>query len=492
MRTRHTACFVSLLFAVSWTACSEHKKSAEQFPVEVEEIFHSSCAGSTCHVDAGAHDLLKINHDDEHGGGLDLTEWETLFQGSYHGAVIIPFSSKFSHLMKHLTGEQLLMPPGSPLPQDEIDIVRQWINEGAPSRDGSVAFAGRTSRIFTTNQDSDVVTVLDAASMLAMRVFPVGVNASFESPHGLQISPDGRYFYVSMIVGQTVLKYDAFSGEFVDSVHLGKPLALIRLSGDGMKLYVTTNFDINNPTATDGQVTVIRTSDMQTLGQIPVGVNPHGINVSRDGLFIYVTAVNSDRVYVIDTRADTLFTNFEVDTDPSPNPDFEPYHVALSPANSAGYEDYLLITCRKAAKVRVFQRQSLSATQHSFSPVATLNVGAMPIQLEGRTGGDKFYAANYGANTVSVIHRIGGSFTVEKTLSTRVVNGDTLYFSGPNGVAVSPDGNYVFVTNRNRTGAGGHHGGTGGGFLTVIDAVADELIRMIELPPDAYSVVVTP
>jgi YVTN family beta-propeller protein len=377
-------------------------------------------------------------------------------------------------------------------------VIRQWIDDGAPSRDGRIPFSNAESRIFTTNQDSDVVAVVDEKSLLAMRVFPVGLNVAFESPHGLQISPDGRYFYVSMIVGQTVLKFEASNGLFVDSVNLGKPLALIKLSSDGSKLYVTTNFDINNPAATSGQVTIIRTADMTTIKQIGIGINPHGINLSRDGILLYVTAVNSDEIYVIDTRSDTVITSFTADSDPSPDPDFEPYHVALSQKNADGYEDYIFVTCRKDGKMRIFQRESNTVTsQHSFSLIGSIPVGlsslSKPIQMDVTPDGNKLYTANYGDNTVSVIIRSGLSYAFERNISTRVLDGDTLRLSGPNGVSVSRDGRYVYVTNRNRTGGvPGHHGGTGGGFVSVIEVMTDQLIKTIELPPDAYSVITYP
>ncbi len=489
----------SLFFAVVGMVlfgCSDDKKSSDEYAA-VEEIFLQSCGGSSCHV-AEDHDFQKIMHDDTLGGGLNLESWESTMEGSHHGAVVIPYNSRFSHMMKHLTGEQDLMPPSGMLSQDKIDVIRQWMDRGAPGPDGQIAFSGATSRIFTTNQDSDVVSVIDETSRLVMRVFQVGVHASFESPHGLQVSPDGDYYYVSMIVGQTVLKYHAATGQMIDSVNLGKPLALIKLSEDGSKLYVTTNFDANNAQNAGGVITVISTATMTVSKQIEVGVNPHGINLSRDGRLIYATTAFSDKVYVIDTESDSLLTSFEVETDPTPNPDFEPYHVTPGLASTSAYEDLIFVTCRKDGKVRMFQRQSNFTTgQHTFTPMGLIDVGlssaSKPIQMDLTPDGNKLYVANYADNTVSVIVKNGSTYTFSRNITSNIVEGDTLRFSGPNGVAISRNGHYAYVTNRNRTGGViGHHGGTGGGFLSVIDVLTDELIQTIEMPPDAYSVVVTP
>lgn len=72
-----------------------------------------------------------------HGGdfpteGLNMDSYETLMSGSQNGPVIIPGDSSNSLLFEKVKNGQ--MPKrGSDLSAEQIELIQQWINEGAPN-----------------------------------------------------------------------------------------------------------------------------------------------------------------------------------------------------------------------------------------------------------------------------------------------------------------------------------------------------------------------
>jgi hypothetical protein len=61
-----------------------------------------------------------------------METYEQIMAGSIHGAIIIPGDAESSPLYKTIAGTlPPLMPPDEKLPQDVIDDVAKWIDDGA-------------------------------------------------------------------------------------------------------------------------------------------------------------------------------------------------------------------------------------------------------------------------------------------------------------------------------------------------------------------------
>jgi hypothetical protein len=68
--------------------------------------------------------------------GLDLTSYESLMDEQAHDPVVIPYEPDNSTLVEVLENQQ--MPQGGPyLSPGEIDLIRQWILEGAQPDGGA-------------------------------------------------------------------------------------------------------------------------------------------------------------------------------------------------------------------------------------------------------------------------------------------------------------------------------------------------------------------
>jgi len=79
--------------------------------------------------------------------GLRLDSLQAILAGSETGKIIVPGSSEKSRLMRHLLAlDRPQMPYGGPpLPKDQIDLIRHWIDAGALGPDSSAPLARTTA-----------------------------------------------------------------------------------------------------------------------------------------------------------------------------------------------------------------------------------------------------------------------------------------------------------------------------------------------------------
>jgi hypothetical protein len=89
---------------------------------QIQPIFDNNC--TSCHINGGGY-----------SGGLDLSSYALVMEGGSSGNTIIPFDHLSSELYTRITLDESdyeSMPQnGSPLAQSEIDLIAQWIDEGA-------------------------------------------------------------------------------------------------------------------------------------------------------------------------------------------------------------------------------------------------------------------------------------------------------------------------------------------------------------------------
>nr|MBA3970837.1 hypothetical protein [Bacteroidota bacterium] len=222
---KHTSLFVSLAILLSCflTTCKNEKGTPDfnRFPDDVGKIMFTKCATTGCHTDnsKGA------------SGGLSLESWDKMFEGGTGSACMVPYRHDYSTLFSYVNTYSdmgVTLSPTMPynnskLTRDEVTLLKTWINNGAPDRDGFVKFSDDLNRkkIYITNQGCDVVTVMDQKTLLPMRYINVGNSAGIESPHMIRVSPDGQYWYVVFTAGQYFEKYRTSDDSFVARAFIG-------------------------------------------------------------------------------------------------------------------------------------------------------------------------------------------------------------------------------------------------------------------------------
>ena len=89
------------------------------YETDIQPIFNENCM--SCH--AGTY-----------SGGLQLGSYAELMAGGNNGASVIPYYSENSILYQKISGNQVLgnqMPPGGLMYISNIDLIAQWIDDGA-------------------------------------------------------------------------------------------------------------------------------------------------------------------------------------------------------------------------------------------------------------------------------------------------------------------------------------------------------------------------
>ena len=92
------------------------------YQTQVQTIFNENC--TSCHINGGGY-----------FGGLDLSTYENLMSGnSNNGPVVTVGDGANSYIIQKLQGTAsgAQMPDGAdPLTSDQINLIAQWIDEGA-------------------------------------------------------------------------------------------------------------------------------------------------------------------------------------------------------------------------------------------------------------------------------------------------------------------------------------------------------------------------
>ena len=122
-----------------------------------------------------------------------------------------------------------------------------------------------------------------------------------EGPHGIRVSPDGKYWYVSIAHGLpygSVFKYDTADNISVNDVQVGLFPATMDISNSTGLMFVA-NFNLHGDME-PSTVSVIDTVSMTEIAQIDQGFMPHGSRTSPDGRFHYSVGMMDDSLYEID------------------------------------------------------------------------------------------------------------------------------------------------------------------------------------------------
>jgi DNA-binding beta-propeller fold protein YncE len=162
-------------------------------------------------------------------------------------------------------------------------------------------------------QDYLVYVLSESADRIALLRFgPKGarVERDFETgsmpididgPHGIAISPDKKFYYVSLAHGRpngSVWKYRTADDTVVGRVPLGLFPATMDLTPDGQFLYVV-NFNLHGDMI-PSSVSVVATELMTEIARIKTCTMPHGSRINSQGTKQYSACMMDDTLVEID------------------------------------------------------------------------------------------------------------------------------------------------------------------------------------------------
>ncbi len=151
--------------------------------------------------------------------------------------------------------------------------------------------------------DDEVALVrFDVAGARVEKIISVGVRPTeIEGPHGLRVSPEGDYWYLSLAHGNpygSVYKYRTGTDDLVGSVEVGMFPATLDIAASTGLLYVV-NFDLHGEMK-PSTISVVETETMTEVADVEVGIMPHSSRLNRGGNRQYSVMMMTDELVETD------------------------------------------------------------------------------------------------------------------------------------------------------------------------------------------------
>jgi len=316
--------------------------------------------------------------------------------------------------------------------------------------------------LYVSSESGDVVSRIEVGPTGWRKVKEISVKLianELSAPHNVAVSPDGRFWYVSIAHGTpfgAVWKYATGTDSLIGRVRVGMFPTTIGLSPDGEWAYVP-NSDFHGDRGTLNTLSVIYTPDLTSLTEIRACDMPHGSRWNHAGTRVYVACMMSDELLTIDPGAfavsaraalgsgtpmshaehmkmETREDSIVAAAKPKPgaasstmagqNPDCLTTFVAVSPNDSLVY-----LACNHANELQVRNARTLAL-------IRRLPTGTGAYNVEPSPDGRLVLVTNKKDKSVSVFDTRTWKETARVATSKRI----------PHGIAFSPDGRYAFVT----------------------------------------------
>lgn len=194
------------------------------------------------------------------------------------------------------------------------------------------ALAAPSGMLYTANERGQSISQIDLGKG-QVKTFAVGL-----APHNLQVSADGRWLksIAQLMVGQAPVQvgfaadgrqaYVSLSGEnalgIIDTatrqltgkVAVGRTPVQMYATPDGAQVYVANQGSAAQP---DERVSVVDPHSRQVLVTLVTGKGAHGVAISSDGAYVFVSNMLADSVSVIDTAARQVIATYPVGAGPN-------------------------------------------------------------------------------------------------------------------------------------------------------------------------------
>jgi len=311
-------------------------------------------------------------------------------------------------------------------------------------------------------------------------------------PHGLGVSPDGKYYFVSTAHGTpygSLWRYTTAGDSLRGVVVLGNFPATLQVTPDGAFVYVV-NFNLYGDPV-PSSVSVVYADGMQEVARITTCVMPHGSRFNPQGTKHYSACMMDDMVVEIDTRALAIARHFIVtpghergEQGAPPHPDHasagSPPAVSHSDmgghpmptlvGSSAGCSPTWAQPSADGSKLYVACNKSNDVVEidvRSWAMTRRIPMGDGVYNLAATHDGRLLIGTNKRNQSVSVVELASGKEVARIATLRKVVHG----------VAVSPDDRYAFVSVEGV--------GSQPGTVEVIDLAARQRVAAVDVGPQA-------
>jgi DNA-binding beta-propeller fold protein YncE len=339
------------------------------------------------------------------------------------------------------------------------------------------------------DKDYLVYVVSESADKIALiRFGPSGVRidhqidtgdmpVDIDGPHGIVISPDRQFYYVSMAHGRpfgTVWKYSTKDNALVGKTTLGLFPATMDVAPDGSFLFVV-NFNLHGDMV-PSSVSVVSTQTMTEIARIPTCTMPHGSRLNPQGTKQYSACMMDDMLVEIDTRALKVGRKFALtkththttgakDTGGHGMDAPKPGDNSCSPtwAEPSADGSSIFVACNKSSEI-------VEIKTNSWEVVRRIPGRAGVYNLEVTHDGRRLIATNKRDQSVSIYDLKSGRELARVPTKRKVLHG----------VVVSPDDLYAFITVEGV--------GSEPGTVEIIDLTSLKTVATVDVAPGAAGI----
>lgn len=339
-------------------------------------------------------------------------------------------------------------------------------------------------RVGIVSESGDIVTWMRPGdgTLVREKVIPVGIMpADIDGPHNLAVSPDNRFYYISIAHGTpfgTLWKMDAASDTLVGRAPLEMFPTTISVTPDGELAFVA-NSDFHGDHPRMNLVSVVHTPTMSTITHLPACDMPHGVKVNHSGTKVYITCMDSDELLEIEVATlritrraptggghdmaamagmDHGAVNHAV-TPPASAP------AAAQPDNScaptfvsvSADDQTLYVACNHGNTLQVWDAATLQKTKE-------IPLGAGVYNVEPSPDGRWIIVTNKKAQSFSLVDAQSLTEVVRVATTKKIVHG----------VAYSPDGRYAFVSQESI--------GADSGAVDMFDLASRKVVATLPVP----------
>ncbi len=405
------------------------------------------------------------------------------------------------------------------------DSVSLWLTARLIALVFFAAFFGTVAPVLAQSKpDKDylVYVLSEAADRISLIRFgpggarlehqvPTGdMPIDIDGPHGIAISRDQQFYYVSLAHGRpfgSVWKYSTKDDRVVGQTRLGLFPATMDISADGSLLWVV-NFNLHGDMV-PSSVSVVATEPMLEVARITTCAMPHGSRLNPQGTKHYSACMMDDMLVEIDTQTLKVSRHFlltrgrEMGMNGAPGAPgtkaapmggmkSAPSHSAREqPAGGAKHMDMGGhgmevpkagdVSCSPTWAQPSVTGSSIFVACNRSSEIVEIDAAAWKVKrrIPARAGvynlavtkdGTRLLATNKRDQSVSVIELKGGRELARIPTRRSVLHG----------VVVSPDDRYAFISVEGV--------GSEPGTVEIIDLTALKIVASLDVPEEAAGI----
>ena len=311
--------------------------------------------------------------------------------------------------------------------------------------------------VYVVSEAADKVTLVRFGPKGARADHDVNVGimpADVDGPHGIAVSPDKRFYYITTAHGTpfgALWKYTTHNDSLVGRVELGNFPATLQTSPDGEYVYVV-NFNLHGDMV-PSSVSIVATEDLVEVARVATCTMPHGSRVNAQGTKQYSACMMDDMLVEIDTRTFGVSRHFMLTKGKEHGMPGAPRHmtasgragemsghgmdapkpsdVSCSPtwAQPSADGKKIYVACNKSSDIVEVDADTWTVTRR-------LAAGDGVYNLATTNNGRLLVATNKRGQSVSVFELATGKELARLPTKRKVVHG----------IAISSDDRYAFIS----------------------------------------------